>query len=111
MQEPDESRNASTPEQALLRGVLEQALLDLRKFSRGSSAGARAVAGEIRTWLASDECGATMGGFTFVFICDQLKLSPDYMRDLARKCDRGATRGGHEGRRAEGAPYARACSA
>ena len=87
MQEPDELRNASTPEQALLRGVLEQALLDLRKFSRGGGAGARAVAGEIRDWMASDEYGATMGGFTFVFVCDQLKLSPDYMRELARRFD------------------------
>lgn len=105
MQEPDEARNASTPEQALLRGVLEQALLDLRKFSRGSSAGARAVASEIRTWIASDECGATMGGFTFVFICDQLKLSPDYMRELARRCDR------HDDRGTKGSARAVACGA
>lgn len=91
-QEPDESRNASTPEQALLRGVLEQTLLDLRKFSRASSPAARAVVREIRAWLASDECSATIGGFTFVYICDHLSLSVDYMRELAHQCDLSAQR-------------------
>lgn len=81
-QEPDETRNASTPEQALLRGILEQALRDLRKLSRSRGARARAEAREIRNWMASDDCHATIGGFTFVFICDQLALSPEYLRDL-----------------------------
>lgn len=60
--------------------ILERALLDLRLYGKRKTAGARAEVQRIREWIASDDCGATLGGFSFVFVCEQLKLAPDEIR-------------------------------
>lgn len=75
-----EPRDAQTPYQALLNGILERALLDLRIYGGRKTAGARAEVRRIREWIDSDECGATMGGFSFVFVCEHLGLAPDEIR-------------------------------
>lgn len=75
-----EPRDSQTPHEALLNAILERALLDLRMFAGRKSAVARAEVRRTLDWIESDDCGATLGGFSFVFVCEHLKLAPDEIR-------------------------------
>lgn len=76
-----ETRAAQTCEQALLEAVLDAALMALRAGTKPSARlKARREAARVREWVNSDDCGATYGGFTFVFVCAHLGLSPEYLR-------------------------------
>lgn len=88
-------RAAMSPEQALLGGILERTLFDLRKLARNPRAAARAEVREIKEWIESDERGATMGGFTFLFVCEHLGLDPEYVRAQARRLEVPARRMQH----------------
>lgn len=76
-------RGAPAPEQGLLLAVLERALIDLRAFAGSQRASDRDALRALRAWFESDDCGAAMGGFSFVFVCDQLGLSPERIREMA----------------------------
>lgn len=69
-------RRPSTPEMNLLRGVLEQAVTDLRlyRFSRGR---ARRWYRDAYRWLMSNDRAYV---FSFVNVCEQLSLSPSAVR-------------------------------
>lgn len=75
-----EPRDSQTSYQALLNGILERTLLDLKLFGVQKSARARAEIERIQAWIESDDCGATYGGFTFLYVCEHLNLSPDDVR-------------------------------
>lgn len=68
--DPDGSRGA-TPEQRLVRAVLELAIDDARKGSRNALA-----------WLASDD-DAFWNGWSFRAVCQHLDAEPSWVRRIA----------------------------
>lgn len=80
-----EPRTAAPPEHRLLVAVLERALLDLRAYSRRSDATSRSEVAQINEWFGSDYCGATYGGFSFLYVCAHLSLEPEFVRGVARE--------------------------
>jgi len=75
-------RAALTPEQALLGGVLERARDDLETYSGIDHPNARAEVARVLAWIQSDHVGPNEFGFSFVFVCTSLNLSPEYVREL-----------------------------
>jgi hypothetical protein len=65
------------PEKRLQLAVLADAVLTYRRWVGDEPARARHVFVEVETWFASDDAD---GPFTFITICDSLKLDPDYIR-------------------------------
>lgn len=82
-----EPRAVQTPEKALLAAILERAVLDLRAWSQIGRPQAVRVVERINAWMDSDYCGATIGGFSFVFVCAHLGLQPEEIRRAARSFD------------------------
>jgi hypothetical protein len=66
-----------TPERALVMVVLWQAASDLQKFRFAKSRKQQRLYMEAYKWVASDD---RSWPYSFVNLCDALKLSPDYLR-------------------------------
>lgn len=69
----------------MLLAVLERTLLDLRDAYVAKTAVARARVAEIEKWMSSDDCSATMGGFSFEFVCAQTGLAADHIRERVQE--------------------------
>ena len=83
-----------TPERALVMVVLWQAAGDLQKFRFARSRKQQRLYMEAYKWVASDDCSWP---YSFVNLCEALKLSPEYLRagmldgHLAAKKPEGAS--------------------
>jgi hypothetical protein len=66
-----------TPERALMIVVLWQAASDLQKFRFARSRKQQRLYMEAYKWVASNDCGWP---YSFVNLCEALKLSPEYLR-------------------------------
>ena len=66
-----------TPERALVIAVLWQAASDLRKFRFAKSRRQQRLFMEAYKWVASND---RSWQYSFVNLCDALKLSPEYLR-------------------------------
>ncbi len=66
-----------TPERALVIVVLWQAASDLQKFRFAKSRKQQRLYMEAYQWVASDD---RSWPYSFVNLCEALKLSPDYLR-------------------------------
>jgi hypothetical protein len=69
---------AETSQRDLAAGVLKQVAQDLRRFHGRTSAVERALYLDAYTWLAS---GDTSWPFSFLNVCQILKLAPEIVRD------------------------------
>jgi len=91
---------AETSQRDLAAGVLKQAKQDLRRFHGAASAVERELYRDAYTWLASDD---TSWPFSFLNVCQLLKLAPEILRQdllaeaslglfgyLSRRCARAA---------------------
>jgi len=65
------------PEKRLQVAVLADAILTFHRWAGDQRARARRVFVEVEAWFVSDEAD---GPFTFMAICDSLKLDPSYIR-------------------------------
>ena len=65
------------PEKRLQVAVLADAVLTFHRWAGNERARARRLFAEVETWFASDKAD---GPFTFMAICDSLKLDPSYIR-------------------------------
>jgi len=81
---------ATAPEQELLLAILRQALLDaagvIPTFAAPTDTPRARIADEARAWLASPEDHP----FAFVWVCQALRLAPDYIRARRQDVVRGA---------------------
>ena len=66
-----------TPERALVMVVLWQAASDLQKFRFAKSRKQQRLYMEAYKWVASDD---RSWPYSFVNLCETLKLSPEYLR-------------------------------
>lgn len=81
-------RGTHTPEQALLAGVLERALNDAERFAGSTAVTAREHVRALREWFASTDKRC----FSFLYICDHLKLCPESARAVAYRVLAGGRR-------------------
>jgi hypothetical protein len=69
---------AGTSQRDLAAGVLKQSAQDLRRFHGATSAVERGLYLDAYSWLAS---GDTSWPFSFLNVCELLKLSPEIVRE------------------------------
>ncbi len=73
---------ALSPEHRLMIAVLEDAVLEFRRYAGEPGVRARRLFGETAAWFASDD---TSSPFSFVTICEALDLDPSYLRSGLRR--------------------------
>ena len=65
------------PEKRLQIAVLADAVLTFHRLAGNQRQRARRLFGEVEAWFASDDADSP---FTFIGICESLKLDPAYIR-------------------------------
>jgi hypothetical protein len=91
---------SETSQRELASGILKQAAQDLRRFRGATSAVERELYRDAYDWVTSDDCSWP---FSFLNVCQLLKLAPDTLRQdllgdasiglfgyLSRRCARAA---------------------
>ncbi|MEY2538312.1 MAG: hypothetical protein QOG67_2052 [Verrucomicrobiota bacterium] len=91
---------SETSQRELASGILKQAAQDLRRFHGATSAVERELYRDAYDWIISDDCSWP---FSFLNVCQLLKLAPDTLRQdllddaslglfgyLSRRCARAA---------------------
>jgi hypothetical protein len=73
---------ARSSEHRLMIAVLEDAVLEFRRYAGEPGVRARRLFGETAAWFASDD---TSTPFSFVTICEALDLDPSYLRSGLRR--------------------------